>query len=106
MTSDKKDWLVLVTSLRATRIRRRRTRVDSDPCHAREVRTEYEDNEERAEAVHGSVPGPHGAHAPPDDAVADEQLRVRIARVSESVLSCGSLMLAPETAELIRLDAH
>lgn len=70
-----------------------------------EVRTEYEHDEERAETVHGSVPGPHGAHAPPDDAVTDEQLRVQVARVAESVLSCNSHILA-DTSEIIRLDAH
>ena len=39
------------------------------------LRAEYEDNEEGAEVVHGPVP-PDCAHAPPHDAVADEELTI------------------------------
>ena len=53
------------------------------------LRTEYEDDDEGAEAIHESVP-PNRAHTPPHDAVADEELWIpHRARVSASSRSEG-----------------
>ena len=53
------------------------------------LRTEYEDDDKRAETIHESVP-PDCAHAPPHDAVADDELWIPYrARVSGSSRSEG-----------------
>ena len=45
------------------------------------LRTEYEDDDEGAEAVHGSIP-PGRAHAPPHDTIADYKLSIMVVSIT------------------------